>query len=538
MKEILFNCYIYSFLFQKKHGNFYRFALGLIRCSHSIASNNLCLLQVDLSVLEKKKIPYLEPSIPFGNCSAIALGDWVSQIYREGKSKVESEIKIDIADFIITYLYRLGDHLFAITGKKWRNLRVKLTPTFTSGKLKAMFQTLADCGIVLEKYIENIAETKEASDIKEILGCYSTDIIGSCAFGLDCNSFKEPNSPFRVYGKRVFVRNTLDHMKDLFSLTFPKVARALHLRVLSKEVSDFFMKTVENIVAYREKNSYTRKDFLQLLIEIKNKNGQPNGHKGDGTTLTMDEVAAQCFIFFLAGFETSSSTTTFALYLLTRHPEIQDKLREEIHTVLERYDDQITYDSLSEMKYMKQVIDESLRLYPPLPFLQRVSQEDYKIPGEDVIIEKGTPVFIPVIGYHHDEQYFSNPEVFNPDRFSEENKKEIPQYSYMPFGDGPRNCIDEVTDEEDIDENIIGEERMETDIAGTYEIQPNINSERFGIMQTKVALTSILRKYRVTLNKKTKVPLEMDPKSGLLSTKGGVWLNFEKFTKDNRLLVS
>ncbi|KAJ8949550.1 hypothetical protein NQ314_008179 [Rhamnusium bicolor] len=428
---------------------------------------------------KRRNIPYLEPSLPFGNFfnlwkRDVAFGDWIQRIYKEGKSKgykyfgvyiLSSPILIvtdlelakhvmtkDFSNFVDRGVYTnevddpLSEHLFATTGKKWRNLRVKLTPTFTSGKLKAMFQTLVDCGLILEKYIEDISESKEASDVKEILGCYSTDIIGSCAFGLDCNSFKEPNSPFRVYGKRAFFQNTIETIRNIFSLNYPNIARALHLRAFPKDVTNFFKKTVEDTIAYREKNNVTRKDFLQLLIEVMNKK-VPNGHQGDGNTLTMDEVAAQSFVFFLAGFETSSTTATFALYSLATHPEIQDKLREEIHRVLERHNDQITYDSLSEMKYMKQVID-----------------------GEDVIIEKDTQVFIPIIGYQHDEEYFNNPEAFDPDRFSEENKKKIPQYSNMPFGEGPRVCI----------------------------------GERFGIMQTKVALTCILRKSKATLNKKNK----------------------------------
>lgn len=71
----------------------------------------------------------------------------------------------------------------------------------------------------------------------------------------------------------------------------------------------------------------------------------------------MDEAAAQCFVFFLAGFETSSTTMTFALYELAQQQDIQDRVREEIQTVLAKHDDQMTYDSLSDLKYMKQVID-------------------------------------------------------------------------------------------------------------------------------------------------------------------------------------
>lgn len=81
------------------------------------------------------------------------------------------------------------------------------------------------------------------------------------------------------------------------------------------------------------------------------------GHPSNLGTLTMDEIAAQTFIFFVAGSETSGTTLTFALFELAMHPEIQDRLREEIFTVLAKHDGKITYDSLNEMKFMSQVID-------------------------------------------------------------------------------------------------------------------------------------------------------------------------------------
>lgn len=78
---------------------------------------------------------------------------------------------------------------------------------------------------------------------------------------------------------------------------------------------------------------------------------------GDGNTLTIDEMVAQCFVFFIAGFETSSTTMTFVLYELCKHPKIQEKVREEIVCILKKHNGAVTYDSLSEMKYLRQVID-------------------------------------------------------------------------------------------------------------------------------------------------------------------------------------
>lgn len=108
-------------------------------------------------------------------------------------------------------------------------------------------------------------------------GCFTTDVIGSCAFGLDCNSFKEPNSPFRVYGKKIFEVPLTEVLRQGFAQGFPNTARALGIRQFRPDITDFFKKVVEDTVSYREKNSVTRNDFLQLLVEMKSKGTETTG---------------------------------------------------------------------------------------------------------------------------------------------------------------------------------------------------------------------------------------------------------------------
>lgn len=84
---------------------------------------------------------------------------------------------------------------------------------------------------------------------------------------------------------------------------------------------------------------------------------------------------------------------------------------------------------------------ETLRLYPPGSALVRKCTENYRIEDSNIVLEKGTGVLIPILGLHKDPGYFPDPEEFDPDRFSDENKSKIPTYAYMPFGEGPRVCI-------------------------------------------------------------------------------------------------
>ncbi|KAF2901684.1 hypothetical protein ILUMI_04497 [Ignelater luminosus] len=100
----------------------------------------------------------------------------------------------------------LTGHLFMLKDAKWRNLRIKLTPTFTSGRMKMMFQTLMDCSHSLVKVIDKHIEEKQAVDIKEVVARLATDIIVSCTLGIKCDSLTNPNSEFRKYGRRIFFR--------------------------------------------------------------------------------------------------------------------------------------------------------------------------------------------------------------------------------------------------------------------------------------------------------------------------------------------
>jgi cytochrome P450 family 6 len=476
----------------------------------------------------RRNLPYLEPRIPFGNNdSPFRQKDYPGMIVKRHYDIMKSKgwkhgglytilsptyqvLDLDYIKNILTKDFQyftdrglyynekddpLSAHLFAIGGQKWRNLRTKLSSTFTSGKMKMMFQTLVDCEPNLLQKIENDRVAKVPTDIKEALGCFTTDIIGSVAFGLECNTFAEENSPFRKYGRKVFTLNTLRLLKITLISSFPNAAKNLGVVQTPKDVSKFFINLVKDTVSYRENNNYTRKDFLQLLIDLKNnKLAEDEGYKHDGNTLSIEEIAAQSFVFFIAGFETSSTTMTFALYELSKHPELQDKVREEVNTVLAKHEGKITYDAIQEMKYMDQVINETLRKYPAVPLLTRKCVRDYKIPGEDLIIEKGTTILISILGIHYDKEYYSDPEKFDPERFTEENKNSRHHYAHLPFGEGPRMCI----------------------------------GMRFGLMQSKMGLSSLLKNYKFTVNKKTIEPLKMKVKSFIPTAEGEIWLDAEK----------
>ncbi|XP_061401504.1 cytochrome P450 6a9-like isoform X1 [Musca vetustissima] len=385
----------------------------------------------------------------------------------------------------------LSGQLFLLDGAKWKNMRNKLSPTFTSGKMKFMYPTVTKVG---EEFIEVLGKMVEQNgsvvEVKDLLARFTTDVIGTCAFGIECSSLKDPNAEFRVMGKKSLVEQRHNRLIIAFMASFVDLARKLGFKQTPDDIEAFFMRIVRETVEYREKNNIRRNDFMDMLIDLKNKKLMKSDHGDELTNLSLEEIAAQAFVFFIAGFETSSTTLGFTLYELAQNQEVQDKARREVMEKLEKYQGELSYECLKDMQYLEQILSETLRIYPVLPNLIRLTKNDYQVPNTQHILEKGIMTVIPVHAIHHDPEYYPDPEEFRPTRFtSDECLKRHPS-TYLPFGDGPRNCI----------------------------------GLRFGKMQTKVGLVSLLRNYRFECSPLTEIPLEMDKKNFLASPKNGLYL--------------
>ena len=236
----------------------------------------------------------------------------------------------------------LHGHLMNLKGTQWRNMRSKLRPSFTAGKTKMMFDIIKQCQDCLVKKVENLG----CVEVEQLCKNFTTDVIGSCAFGLDCKSMQNESSPFKIYCRKVLTKTILSRLKLTFCSIFPRLELLLNVHTIEKDVHDFFMNLAREMTEYREKNGNSRKDFMQSLIEMK-KSG----------SLTVEEIAANSFVFFLAGFETSALVMIWTLYELAKNLEIQERLRDEICDVLEKFGGQISYDALQEMKYFDQVMN-------------------------------------------------------------------------------------------------------------------------------------------------------------------------------------
>lgn len=245
-------------------------------------------------------------------------------------------------------------HLFILSGQQWKRIREKVTPVFTSGKIRGMTPTILT---IAERLVDALsAEIKIESevDMKEWLARFTTDVIGSCAFGLECNSIEDPNGEFRKQGRNLF--ENFNFLKIFFGQNFPRFARSIHMTIIPEHVRNFFFNTVKQNIEYRQEHNVKRNDFLDLMLNLYNKEKTNDEKDWDLDGLSIYEIAAQCFVFFFAGFESSSNAISYTLLEFARNTEIQNKARQHIRDVLQKHNNNISYEMLQDLTYIDQCI--------------------------------------------------------------------------------------------------------------------------------------------------------------------------------------
>ncbi|XP_026736659.1 cytochrome P450 6B7-like isoform X2 [Trichoplusia ni] len=394
----------------------------------------------------------------------------------------------------------LNQNLFFADGDIWKLLRQRMTPAFTSGKLKAMFPLIVERAERLKVRALAAADEGKSIDARDLMARFTTDFIGACGFGLDTDTLNDENSAFRKLGIKIFKFGAKDILKGIAKELFPEIFKNLKVWVrLEGDMNDL----VGEILRQRNYKPIGRNDFIDLMLECKQK-GTMVGEsiekrKPDGTpervSLEFNDglIGAQVFVFFAAGFETSSSATSFTLHELAFNQDVQKKAQNEIDRVLAKHNGQLSYDAIKEMTYLEWVFKEGLRMFPSLGFLLRRSTRPYTIPELGVTIDDNVKVLIPLQSLHNDPKYFPEPEEFRPERFDPEEFDSNNKYVYLPFGEGPRACI----------------------------------GARLGLMQSLAGLAAVLSSFTVEPAPETVRRPVVDPKSAIVqSIAAGLPLKF------------
>ncbi|XP_019557478.3 probable cytochrome P450 9f2 [Aedes albopictus] len=412
-----------------------------------------------------------------------------------------------------------GNSLLLLRGQKWRDMRATLSPAFTGSRMREMFELVSECARSMVEYFgeEARAGKRLEYEMKDVFTRFSNDVIASVAFGIKVDSLREQDNEFFVNGKELMnFRDMKTVAKVLLMRMFPRMMIKLKADISSAEMNAYFRGMIMDNMRQREAHGIVRHDMINLLMQVRQgtmKNRKEDlestnaefaaveetsvGSRSHNRVWSDNELAAQCFLFFIAGSETVSTCLTFLAYELLINPDVQEKLYQEIMEVERSLGGKsVGYDQLQSMKYMDMVVSENLRLWPPAPFSDRYCAKDYRYDdgqGTRVTIEKGQIVWFPTTALQHDPEYFPNPYKFDPERFSEQNRDKIRSGTYLPFGIGPRACI----------------------------------GSRLALLEVKVVAYYLVKNFRLVRSERSMVPLKLKSKMIGMEVDGGVWLGLE-----------
>uniref|UniRef100_A0A1A9Z5A0 Cytochrome P450 n=1 Tax=Glossina pallidipes TaxID=7398 RepID=A0A1A9Z5A0_GLOPL len=325
-------------------------------------------------------------------------------------------------------------NLFFARDAFWKEMRVKISPVFTSGKIKQMYPLIRQIGCELEDFLAQKGDTFVA-DLKDICSLFTTDSIATIAFGIKANSLKNPNGEFRRHTQPFFSFNLWRSIEFTVVFFLPKLVNIFKATMFSKEFSKFLRSAINDTIDERDRKGYERNDLIDILVKLKKEAAE-----GKHSFTDNDFLVAQAGVFLTAGFETSSSTMAFCLYELAKQPDLQEKLRKEIHEALLECNGNLTYEKINSLQYLN--------------------------------------------------MYWKNPESFDPERFSAENKKLHHPMTYLPFGTGPHNCI----------------------------------GMRIGLLQSKIGLVHLLKNHHVAACKQTSKEAKLKDMGVILQFENGVYL--------------
>ncbi|XP_005105974.1 cytochrome P450 4A24 [Aplysia californica] len=382
----------------------------------------------------------------------------------------------------------IGEGLIAANGHAWARSRRLLTPAFHFDILRPYMDIYNKAADTLTEKMDELAEKGDKFDICPLMTLCTLEVILKCAMSYDIDIQRMGYHPYAQAAQELgeawsFRARTLYLWPDfLFRLT--KRGRNFFKNC------DYVHKVAEEIIAKRKKSMEEEEgpskgrhlDFLDILLTARDE---------DGNSMTTKEIRNEVDTFMFAGHDTTACSMPWILYVLIQHPEYMQKVQAEIDALLEdRESDHIQWADLPELPTLAICIKEALRLYPPVPFIQRVLHEPIEVEGKT--IHAGCQVTVPIIHLHRNPEVWDRPDEFWPERFLPENMKDLQHFSYIPFSAGSRNCI----------------------------------GQNFALNEEKVLIARMLRRYDMELAKDGP-PVARNPQV-VLKTEHGMWLTLKR----------
>ena len=358
----------------------------------------------------------------------------------------------------------MDEGLLVARDNAWKKIRAATSPTFTSGKLKQTVPLICECIKSLEDNFQKAVTENKSIDAWLACGKFTSDVIISAAFGKSPDErSREEMEVFNRKMEEVFGFKTFIGIVDMLNL--PDWLRNIIFNLVGSHDVTYFLNKLRPVINERRNGKLkVGKDFLDLIL---------NENEAGVTELTDTEIMAQSITFLLAGYESSMNGLAFTVYLLALHPDIQEKLYNEIKNQNLDTSAEEFYGNVQKLEYLDQVFSEALRCYPPGYFVMREAGEDYVYNG--IKIPKGMEIIIPIYAIQHNPDFWEDPYIFDPERFNQERRTSIKPCTYLPFGYGSRNCI----------------------------------GLRFAQLEAKIALIHLVKRFKFEKSVDTEVPLSV-----------------------------
>lgn len=301
----------------------------------------------------------------------------------------------------------LGNGIIVSDGATWWRQRRMIQPAFNKKVVAQLTQQIKDINLRLLEKWRTLAEQQAVIDITEETNQLALEIILRALFSDDFDAMCETT------GDNPFAILTDDSVRDL--------KLVVKYRALTKLVGE--------LITQRRSQTHKPLDWLSMFIDARDKE--------TGEPMTDKEMIDEVMTMIVAGSETSATTMNWTWYRLSQHPDVEQR----VHTVVDQasYEQVPGFEHLDELAYIRQVVEEVLRLYPPVWLFTRKTLEEDTIAGYRVAA--GTDIAISPYYIHRHTGFWENPEQFDPERFAPENVKQRNKYSYIPFSAGPRRCI-------------------------------------------------------------------------------------------------
>lgn len=301
----------------------------------------------------------------------------------------------------------LGNGVIVSDGPFWRKQRRMIQPAFGKDVIEKLIDQVKQANLVLLEKWTSLAESNAIINITDETNELALDIILRALFSDDLDEI------FEQHGGNPFSMLTEDSERDL--------KMAVKFRGLTK--------IVEQIIQQRRDSTADRLDFLSVFMDARDKE--------TGEAMSDKELIDEVMTIIVAGSETSATTMNWTWYCLSQHNAVETKLHAEIDNA--SYEQAPGFEHVMELGYVRQVVEEVLRLYPPVWLYTRKAIEQDKLGDFDIV--PGTDIFISPYYLHRHTDYWDNPEEFDPERFETEKAKQRHKFAYIPFSAGPRRCI-------------------------------------------------------------------------------------------------